>query len=165
MIYQNAEMEQSKKQNKTKNKKTNIKKQFMFCFVVSEWVSERVSVTNPGKTIDPTGNRIPSEPNTSIIAEMVTVLRYEVISIPSILSSKLFHHTFHLTGTHIRFPNQYRFPESEPFTPLRFTFKYPRRRVFMCPKRILNTMNWKKKIKYFFELKKNQRYPSSFFIL
>jgi len=101
--------------------------------------------TNSSKTINPTGDGIASEPNTSVIGEVIAVLSDEVVCIASVLYGELLHRLPDFLRTQLTPPNQDRLPESEPLplALLRLSLEDPSARVLVCPICVLHPMNCK----------------------
>ena len=100
-----------------------------------------LGLTNSSKAINPTGDMIPSEPNTDVIAEVVTVLGDEIVGIPSVLLGELLHDLLHILRARLCPSNQDPFPECEPLALLRHPLEDPSRGVLVSPKCILHSMN------------------------
>lgn len=98
-------------------------------------------VTDSSETIDPTGNGSSSEFLANIIAEMVTILGDEIVSIASVFFGQFFHHLLHFFIFHIRRSYQYCLPIHKPLAPFWFSFEYPRWWMLVCSKCILHSMH------------------------
>lgn len=77
---------------------------------------------------------------------MVAVFGDQVVGIAFVILCKLFHDCSYLCRSHIRFPNQNCFSECEPITLFGLSFEDPSRRMLMCSKCVLNSMNCKQYI-------------------
>jgi len=104
-------------------------------------VNSEVALTDSGKTIDPAGDGISGESETSVVAEMVAILCDEIVSISSVFGGEFFHNRLHFAWSHVGFSDQNRFSETETFAPLWLPLEYPRRRILVSPEREFNAVN------------------------
>lgn len=88
---------------------------------------------------------------------MVAVFGDQVVGIAFVILCKLFHDCSYLCRSHIRFPNQNCFSECEPITLFGLSFEDPSRRMLMCSKCVLNSMNCKQYIFIRIPLKVNNQ--------
>lgn len=98
-------------------------------------------LTDSGEAIDPTRNRISGELDAGVVAEMVAVFGDQIVSISSVLLSKLLHQSSHLCSAHIGPSYQNRLPKRESLALLRLPFENSRRRMLVRSERKLHSMN------------------------